>query len=130
MNITRGLWLSTLVGTVAAATPGTDNTTGPVRPQMSAAQAAEHTAAHYLKKFRVFLGWWKARGYVDGIPQEAPAVLEAKKLAPSWRRMCKALLRNDYWCKGLGFSQPKSEAYGKYLQIKHRRKRLEAEAAA
>lgn len=90
----------------------------------------EHTAAHYLKKFRVFLGWWKARGYVDGIPQEAPAVLEAKKLAPSWRRMCKALLRNDYWCKGLGFSQPKSEAYGKYLQIKHRRKRLEAEAAA
>jgi predicted phosphoadenosine phosphosulfate sulfurtransferase len=27
-------------------------------------------------------------------------------------------LRNDHWCKGLGLTQPKSEAYGKYLAIK------------
>ena len=33
-------------------------------------------------------------------------------------RLCKVLLRNDYWCKGLGLTQPKSEAYGKYLQLK------------
>jgi predicted phosphoadenosine phosphosulfate sulfurtransferase len=32
--------------------------------------------------------------------------------------MAKVLLRNDWWCKGLGLTQPKSEAYGKYLQIK------------
>jgi len=84
----------------------------------------EATAKNYLKKFKVFLGWWKERGYPEGIPQEAPGVLEAKRVAPSWRRMCKTLLRNDYWCKGLGFSQPKSEAYGKYLQIKKRKKKL------
>lgn len=43
--------------------------------------------------------------------------------APSWRRLCKVLLRNDYWCKGLGMTQPKSEAYGKYLAIKKERKK-------
>jgi predicted phosphoadenosine phosphosulfate sulfurtransferase len=32
--------------------------------------------------------------------------------------MCKVLLRNDHWCKGLGMTQPKSEAYGKYLDMK------------
>jgi ParB-like chromosome segregation protein Spo0J len=26
--------------------------------------------------------------------------------------------RNDWWCKGLGLTQPKSEAYGKYLELK------------
>jgi len=83
----------------------------------------QHTAQHYLIKFRTFISWWTKRGY-DKIPDETPAVLEARKLTPSWRRLCKALLRNDYWCKGLGFSQPKSEAYGKYLQIKKRKKKL------
>jgi predicted phosphoadenosine phosphosulfate sulfurtransferase len=47
--------------------------------------------------------------------------------APSWRRLCKVLLRNDWWCKGLGMTQPKSEAYQKYMQIKAAKK---AEAAA
>lgn len=76
------------------------------------------TAEHYKKRFRVFLKWWKARGYEHGIPDEAPVQLENKKLAPSWRRMCKVLLRNDYWCKGLAFSQPKSDAYAKYREMK------------
>ena len=73
---------------------------------------------HFIGKFRVFIKWWLARGYADGIPEEAPPELEAKKLAPSWRRMCKAMLRNDHWCKGLGFSQPKSKVYGEYLKRK------------
>jgi hypothetical protein len=32
--------------------------------------------------------------------------------------MCKVLLRNDYWCKGLGQTQPKSEAWQKYKALK------------
>jgi len=28
------------------------------------------------------------------------------------------LLRNDWWCKGLGLTQPKSEAYARYLSLK------------
>lgn len=32
--------------------------------------------------------------------------------------MAKVLLRNDWWCKGLGLQQPKSDAYGDYLALK------------
>lgn len=76
------------------------------------------TQEHYIKKFIVFFRWWKKRGYSTGIPDEAPLELENRKLAPSWRRLCKVLLRNDYWCKGLNFTQPFSEVYGKYLKLK------------
>lgn len=72
------------------------------------------TREHYTIRFKKFIAGWKDRGY-EGIPEEAPPELEAKCWAPSWRRMCRVLLRNDYWCKGLGQAQPKSEAYGKYL---------------
>lgn len=74
------------------------------------------TRAHYEAKFRVFLNGWKKRGYVNGISDEAPKVLEDKHWAPSWRRMCKVLLRNDWWCKGLGLQQPKSVAYREYVE--------------
>lgn len=73
---------------------------------------------HYIEKFRVFLIGWKKRGYLGGIPDEAPSVLENKYWAPSWRRLCKVLLRNDWWCKGLGMQQPKSDAYKEYLEFK------------
>jgi len=78
----------------------------------------KNTQDHYIIKFKVFLKWWKERGYSEGIPDESPAVLEAKRIAPSWRRLCKVLLRNDYWCKGLAFTQPKSAAYVRYLEMK------------
>lgn len=80
------------------------------------------TRDHYLEKFIKFIAGWKRRGY-EIIPDEAPLELENKYWAPSWRRLCKVLLRNDYWCKGLGMTQPKSEAYGKYLQIKKEKKK-------
>lgn len=82
------------------------------------------TAEHYKAKFRVFLSGWKGRGYVDGIPDEAPKILEDKHWAPSWRRIAKVLLRNDWWCKGLGLQQPKSKAYEQYIAM--RRERLSA----
>lgn len=79
------------------------------------------TREHYMRRFRSFLKGWRGRGYHDGIPDEAPKVLEDKQWAPSWRRLAKVLLRNDWWCKGLGLTQPKSEAYAKYLAIKKER---------
>ncbi len=86
----------------------------------------KNTQEHYIVKFKTFIKWWKARGYAEGIPDEAPAILEAKRIAPSWRRLCRVLLRNDYWCKGLAFTQPKSAAYGKYLELKKARVTLDA----
>lgn len=75
------------------------------------------TQKHYKIRFKKFIYGWHQRGYVV-IPEEAPPELEAKCWAPSWRRMCKVLLRNDYWCKGLGQAQPKSEAYARYKEMK------------
>lgn len=80
------------------------------------------TRDHYTKRFHEWLLGWHKRGYRNGIPDYAPRELEKKYWAPSWRRMCKVLLRNDWWCKGLGLTQPKSEAYGKYLAIKKAKK--------
>lgn len=80
------------------------------------------TKEHYENKIILFTKWWMERGYADGIPDEAPYDLEAKRKAPSWRRVCKSLLRNDYWCKGIGYTQHKSEAYEKYLDLMKRRR--------
>ena len=77
---------------------------------------------HYLNKITLFEKWWIERGYPSGVPDEVDVALESSRKVPSWRRVCKSLLRNDYWCKGLGFSQHKSEAYSKYLDLMKRRK--------
>lgn len=82
------------------------------------------TRDHYIARFRSFIKGWRGRGY-DEIPDEAPKILEDQQWAPSYRRLCKVLLRNDWWCKGLGLTQPKSEAYGRYLQIKKERSAAE-----
>jgi predicted phosphoadenosine phosphosulfate sulfurtransferase len=77
------------------------------------------TRDHYTERLKKFMVGWFRRGY-DVIPQEAPPQLEAKQWAPSWRRMAKCLLRNDYWCKGLGQTQPKSAAWLRFKEIKKR----------
>jgi predicted phosphoadenosine phosphosulfate sulfurtransferase len=82
----------------------------------------EKTKEHYLNKIYTFIKWWEERGYETGMPDEAPYILESKKLAPSWRRVCKSLLRNDFWCKGLGFTQHKTDAYKKYLELKKKQR--------
>lgn len=80
------------------------------------------TREHYENKVAVFLHWWETRGYPNGIPDEGDIHEEAAKKVPSWKRICKALLRNDYWCKGLSFSQTKSSAYEKYKKVMKRRR--------
>lgn len=80
------------------------------------------TKEHYENKIAVFLHWWEERGYPGGIPDEADIHDEAAKKVPSWKRICKALLRNDYWCKGLSFTQTKSDAYEKYKKVMKRRR--------
>lgn len=82
------------------------------------------TKEHFENKIYLYLGWWKKRGYPEGILDFADYSMETAKEVPSWRRVCKALLRNDYWCKGIGFSQHKSEGYLKYLDLMRRRKAL------
>lgn len=79
---------------------------------------------NYVERFKIFIAWRKKRGY-ETIPDEAPHDLEVQSRAPSRKRMCRSLLRNDYYCKWLGQTQPQSEAYEKWKMIKYKRK-LEA----
>jgi predicted phosphoadenosine phosphosulfate sulfurtransferase len=83
------------------------------------------TRKNYRDRFIKFIVGWKKRGY-ENIPDVAPHDLEVKCWAPSWKRMARCILRNDYYCKGIGQTQPKSEAYEKYKSIKQKRK-LESE---
>ena len=92
--------------------------------ELRAASRRLDAGANYRDKIAVFLRWWCLRGYEAGIPDEADAALETARRVPSWRRICKALLRNDYWCKGLSFSQPASPegAHARYQAIMRKRR--------
>jgi predicted phosphoadenosine phosphosulfate sulfurtransferase len=79
------------------------------------------TKVNYSERFIKFIAGWKKRGY-DIIPDEAPHSLEVKSWAPSWKRMARCILRNDYYCKGLGQTQPLSEAYQKFKAIQLKRR--------
>ncbi len=77
-----------------------------------------HIAGHYRKKIFKFLNWWRKHAKESGyrsIPDFTDAKLEAARKAPSWRRICKVLLRNDYHCYGLSFA-PSRFQYEKQLQ--------------
>ena len=83
------------------------------------------TRDNYIYRFKKFIASWKKRGYAT-IPDEVMHNLEVKCWAPSWRRMARCILRNDYYCKGLGQTQPLSESYLKFkaIQLKNRQSKL------
>jgi predicted phosphoadenosine phosphosulfate sulfurtransferase len=77
------------------------------------------TSEQYKNKIAVFLKWYRDRGYPNGIPDAGEMTDKSK---PSWTRVVKALLRNDYWCKGLSFSQNKTAAFEKYQKLMKKRR--------
>lgn len=79
------------------------------------------TADHYRDKIAVWLNWYRNNQGLTEIPDEQPGDTGAKDMA-SWRRVCKVLLKNDYWCKALCFSPTKSTAYEKYKKIMRKRR--------
>lgn len=81
------------------------------------------TSEHYKNKLAVYLKWWSKRGYEEGIPDSVEVRLESAGKVPTWRKVCKTFLRNDYWCKGLGFSPTKSSAYVKYQALMNKRRK-------
>lgn len=72
----------------------------------------EQTAEHYRNKIAVYLRWYEKHG-MTRIPDMQPRDAGAKDI-PSWRRICKVLLNNDYWCRALSFSPTKTSTYQKY----------------
>lgn len=68
----------------------------------------EITRRQYERKIKTFLTWWSHRGYpLDLIPDQGDLKLENSGKQPSWRRICKCIIKNDWWCRSLGFSQTK-----------------------
>lgn len=80
------------------------------------------TAEHYRNKIALFLKWWMDRGYPQGIPDEQGHAEESKRSVPSWRRVCRALLRHDWWCKSLSYSMTKASSYERYMKIMKKRR--------
>ena len=64
-----------------------------------------------------YIEQWKQRGYPFDIPDEAPHVLERELLAPSYRAICLAILRNDHALKSLGLAPPESRWYVELKRI-------------
>jgi predicted phosphoadenosine phosphosulfate sulfurtransferase len=78
-------------------------------------------AEHYRNKIAVYLRWYQSHGFPDDIPDEQEKDLGSRDI-PSWRRICKVLLRNDYWCRLLSFQPTKMSNYQRYHQrIKNKR---------
>ena len=68
---------------------------------------------HYYRKIKTFLGWWeKERDItVDQIVDCAESKLESAgpDRVPSWRRIARAIEKNDFWMKRLSFSATKND---------------------
>ncbi len=71
----------------------------------------EKTAEHYRNKIAIYLHWYQKKGIE--VPQTQQGDIGAKDI-PSWRRICKVLLNNDYWCRALSFSPTKAKNYQRY----------------
>jgi predicted phosphoadenosine phosphosulfate sulfurtransferase len=63
---------------------------------------------HYFRKIKTFLGWWEKEGVSD-ISETEDKHSEAQKQKPSWRRIARAIEKNDFWMKRLSFSATKSD---------------------
>ncbi|HBT4791428.1 TPA: DUF3440 domain-containing protein [Klebsiella quasipneumoniae subsp. similipneumoniae] len=73
------------------------------------------TAEHYRNKIAVYLQWYRTRGFPEDIPDQQDNDLGARDI-PSWRRICKTIIKNDFWCKTLSFSPTKQQHYERYCR--------------
>lgn len=75
-------------------------------------------------KILEYISKWESQGYAGGIPDEAPSELEALKLVPSYRMICRAIMRNDTSLTTLGYARPQTDSYVvlKRIEIAARKK--------
>jgi len=80
---------------------------------------------HYYGKIKTFLYWWeKHRGVtVDKVPDFGTSKQESNTEIPSWRRIARAIEKNDFWMKRLSFSATKSDVE-KLNKLKEKYRRI------
>ena len=66
---------------------------------------------HYYYKIKKFMKWYfkKENLTINDIPEEADLKLEARRRVISWRRIARALEKNDFYMRRLSFSQTKAD---------------------
>jgi len=66
---------------------------------------------HYAIKIRKFFQYWeeKCGCTLDMVEDEADKKMESLKIVPSWRRVARALERNDFFLTRLSFGETKSD---------------------
>ena len=66
---------------------------------------------HYYRKIKKFMIWHRNKYNVpeDKIPEVAESKLENQKKAISWRRIARAIEKNDFYLKRLSFAPTKSD---------------------
>lgn len=69
------------------------------------------------QRIRSYIKLWENRCYKNGIPDQADDRLESFELVPSYRRICFAILKNDFALKSLGFTPKYSNYYSILKQI-------------
>ena len=71
----------------------------------------EDLMLHYYKKIKKFIMWHKEKMGIDlqDIPETAETKLENQKKVISWRRIARAIEKNDFYLKKLSFGQTKTD---------------------
>lgn len=66
---------------------------------------------HYYRKIKKFMIWYKNKYglQIKDIPETAECKLENQKKAISWRRIARAIEKNDFYLRRLSFGQTKSD---------------------
>lgn len=60
-----------------------------------------------------YLKLWMSRDYPNDIPDEVPEQLARENLAPSWKAIACALLKNDMLLTSLGFTTGRESLCGR-----------------
>lgn len=78
---------------------------------------------HYHSKIKTFLEWHKENEGIIKVPDVSDKKLESTKKAASWRRIARAIEKNDFWMSRLSFGQTKSDVE-KMFELKKKYKNL------
>lgn len=88
------------------------------------ASLPEAEADNYRDKIAVFTRWW-ANKHGQAMTEDDLPELEGRfKKQPTWKRVARAILKNDHMCKSLGFSQQRTTAgsFDRYKKIMRARR--------
>jgi predicted phosphoadenosine phosphosulfate sulfurtransferase len=62
-------------------------------------------------KIKKYIQDWERKGYINGIPDEAPIELEKRGIVPSYKMICIAIMKNPNNLEILGFQREKCKIY-------------------